>query len=331
MKRKVVLAVIILALLLPAAIFAAGDKEAGSGTPERDRPLVVLLWLGAQTPYGPPFISNFHFLANERGWDDVVFDGKFDAALQASQMDQAIAMKPDLIDLVALDAAAMAPGLKKAFEAGIPVVMDHTKANPEDEQYTVAYSGPDNYLEGVACAEIMHEALGGKGKVLMIEGAAGQEAQINRGKGFMDRLEELNSDIEIVAQQTAGWRKDLATQVMQDWITRYGDEIDGVYAQDDTMAVGAWIALEEAGYQKGDVAIVGMGGSREGLAAVNDGRLAGTVMQSPVPGSTKAIETIEKIFNQGIKPPQQLDPYFNWMDMPKVTKENVEQYLPGDW
>jgi ABC-type sugar transport system substrate-binding protein len=314
-------------VLVPAITFAgSGTKEEGE-----KKPVVVLLWLGAQTPYGPPFISNFHFLANEKGWVDIVFDGKFDAALQASQMDDAIAMKPDLIDLVALDAAGMAPGIRKAWEAGIPVLMDHTKANPEDEKYTVGYSGPDNYLEGVACAELMHDALKGKGKVVMIEGAAGQEAQINRAQGFIDRLEELDSKVEILARQTAEWRKDLATQVMQDWIVRYGDEIDGVYGQDDTLAVGAWVALEEAGYNKGDIVIIGLGGSREGLAAVNDGTIYGTVMQSPIPGSTKAIETIKKIFEQGIKPPKQLDPYFNWMDLPKVTKENVEQYLPGDW
>ncbi len=321
-RRKKILVLLIVCVMVPTMMFAQQAAK---------RPTIVLLWLGAQTPYGPPFISNFHFKANEQGWNDIVFDGRFDAALQASQMDQAIAMKPDVIDLVALDASAMAPGLKKAAAAGIPVVMDHTKANKEDEKYTVAYTGPDNYLEGVACAELMNEALGGKGKVVMLEGAAGQEAQINRGKGFTDRLKELNSKIEVIARQTAGWRKDLSTQIMQDWITRYGKEINGVYGQDDTMAMGAWVALDEAGYQKGDVVIIGMGGSREGLAAVRDGIIQGTVMQSPVPGSNKAIETIGKVLKAKLKPPKQLDPYFNWMDLPKVTKANVDKYLPGDW
>jgi ribose transport system substrate-binding protein len=330
MKVTARILVVVLALaVIPALAFASGGGEQKGGVEKK--PTVVLLWLGAQTPYGPPFISNFHFMANAKGWNDIVFDGKFDAALQAGQLDQAIAMRPDVIDLVALDASAMAPGLKKAAAAGIPVIMDHTKANKEDEKYTVAYTGPDNYLEGVACAELMNDALGGKGKVVMLEGAAGQEAQINRGKGFTDRLKELNSKIELIARQTAGWRKDLSTQIMQDWITRYGKEISGVYGQDDTMAAGAWVALEEAGYKKGDVVIIGMGGSREGLAAVRDGVIAGTVMQSPVPGSTKAIETIEKVLKAGMKPPKQLDPYFNWMDLPKVTKANVDKYLPGDW
>ena len=295
------------------------------------RPVIAYVMLGTQTPYVPPLVAEFHRLANENGWDDILYDAKFDAALQASQMDDAIAMRPSIIDLVALDATAMAPGIKKAHDAGIMVLMDHTKANSEDEQYTVGYTGPDNYLEGVACAELMNDALGGKGKVVMIEGASGQEAQINRAQGFIDRLAELNSEIEIIARQTAQWRKDLATQIMQDWIVRYGDEIDGVYGQDDTLAVGAWIALEEAGYKKGDLKLVGVGGSREGLAAINDGIMYGTVMQSPVIGAQKAIVTIKEIFDKNLKVGDQLDPYFRFMDLPKVTKKNVEKYLPGDW
>jgi len=300
--------------------------EAEDGSPH-----VALLWLGAQTPYGPPFIANFQFLANEMGWQSTIFDGKFDAALQASQMDDSIGMNPDVIDLVALDAAGMAPGIKKAFDAGIAVLMDHTPANEEDRQYTVGYTGPENYVEGLVAGELMNDALGGEGKIVIITGAAGQEAAISRPQGLKDKLVELNSNIEVLAEQTAGWDKAQANQVMADFITRYGDDIDGVFAADDTMAVGAWIALEEAGYNVGDLVIIGIGGSREGLAAIDSGIVYGTVMQDPVTGSSKAIDTIKLILEQGIKPPNQLDPYQNLMDHPSVTKDNVADYLPGNW
>lgn len=292
---------------------------------------VVNLWLGMGAPYCPPYRTTFEAGAAENGWDLVFFDGEFDAALQANQMDEAIAMNPDIISLCALDAAGMSAGIKKAFDAGIPVIVDHTMANADDQQYTIAYTGPDNYTQGLICGEMMNEKLGGEGKVVIITGAAGQEAAINRPGGFKDKLTELGSNIEVLAEQNADWDKAKATALMADWITRYGDEIDGVYGADDTLAVGAWIALQEAGYQKGDLILIGMGGSKEGLAAVKDGTIYGTVLQSPVAGAEAAIESIKIALEQGIKPPAQMDPYLRFMPLPKITAENVDQYLPGEW
>jgi ribose transport system substrate-binding protein len=282
-------------------------------------------------PYCPPYKATFEKGAADAGWDLVFYDGKFDAAVQAGQMDEAIAMKPDLIILCALDAAGMAPGIKKAFEAGIPVIVDHSKADDSVKQDTVGFTGPDNYTEGLIGGEMMNKELKGKGNVVIITGAAGQEAAINRPKGFKDKLVELKSEIKVLAEQTAEWDKAKATKVMEDYITRFGKEINGVYGADDTLAAGAWVALEEAGYKKGDVVIIGMGGSKEGLAAVKDGTIYGTVLQSPVDAANAAIKVIKMALEQGIKPPKQMDPYFNFMPLPQITAANVDQYLPGDW
>ena len=317
-----------------AATTAAAETTAAATTAaaETEAPKtykIVNLWLGMGAPYCPGYKSTFEAGCTENGWDLVFFDGEFDAALQASQMDEAIAMKPDLIILCALDAAGMAPGVKKAFDAGIPVIVDHSKA--EQPEYTIGFTGPDNYTEGLIGGEMMNQELGGKGNVVIITGAAGQEAAINRPGGFKDKLIELKSEIKILAEQPADWDKAKATAVMADWITRYGDEIDGVYGADDTLAAGAWVALEEAGYKKGDVIIVGMGGSKEGLAAVKEGLIYGTVLQSPVDAAIKAIEVIKMALEQNIQPPAQMDPYFNFMPLPEITIENVDEYLPGDW
>ncbi|HEA67526.1 MAG TPA: hypothetical protein ENI07_11985 [Desulfobacterales bacterium] len=329
LKRNVLAGLLIFAVFMSAQFIWAG----GSGEEEEKdtRPSVVLLWLGAQTPYGPPFIANYQFMANGNGWNSFIFDGRFDAALQASQMDDAIAMKPDLIDLVAMDSSAMSRGIKKAHDAGIMVLMDHGYSLDSDKQYTVGYTGPNDYMLAQNSAELLHNALGGEGKVVMLEGAAGQKGAIDRTQGFLDKLEELNSGLEVLAHQPAQWDKATSTKIMADWLVGFGDTIDGVYGQDDTIAIGAWIAIEEAGYEKGDIVIVGSGGSREGLAAVNDGTIFGTVTQDPVTGSTLSIKTIEKIFSKGLKPGDQIDPFYRYMAIVKITKENVEDFLPGVW
>jgi ribose transport system substrate-binding protein len=319
--------VLVAALLLIAAAttFAGGQGEAKGGK------LVVLLMIGMESPYCPPYVSNFTTKLNEAGVRTFMFNAKFDAQLQASQMDDAIAMKPALIVLFAADSQALAAGIKKAYDAGIPVLMSNNRPVKESEKYTVAYVGPDYYSQGQIAGEMMNELLKGKGSVVIVEGLAGQEAQINRSKGFIDKLKELKADIKVLAQQTASWRKDLAVQVMQDFITRYGTQIDAVYAQDDTMGIGAAIAVEEAGYRPGEIPIVSIGGSREGLKAVADGIVYGTVMQSPVIETNFMVPFVLDALKKGFKAGNQFDPYWNFMDMPKVSKANVEKYLPGDW
>ena len=193
----------------------------------------------------------------------------------------------------------MEPGIKKAFDAGIPVLADHSQV--AQTEYTIGYTGPDDYTEGLIAGEMMNKELGGKGNVVIITGAAGQDAAIKRPGGFKDKLVELKSEIKVLAEQPADWDKAKATAVMADWITRYGDEIDGVYGADDTLAMGSWVALEEAGYKKGDVIIVGSCGSKEGLAGVKAGFMYGTSSQSPVVGAQKAIEVIKMALEQNIQ------------------------------
>jgi ribose transport system substrate-binding protein len=323
LRMAVVLALV--GLLMPGVVFAKAKEK------PKQRKTVVLLMIGMQSPYCPPYVSNFTNLLNQAGISTFMFDAKFDAQLQASQMDDAIAMRPNAIVLFAADSQAMAPGIKKAHDAGIPVIMSNNKPVPESEKYTAMYVGPDYYSQAQLAGEMISEHLNKKGKIVIIEGLAGQEAQINRTKGLVDKFKELGANIEILAKQTAGWRKDLAVQVMQDFITRYGDEIEAVYAQDDTMGIGAAIAMEEAGYEPGTIPIFGIGGSREGLKAVADGVMFGTVMQSPIVETNGLVPFIVKVLEKNMKAGEQWNPYWNFMDMPKVTKANVEKYLPGDW
>lgn len=309
------------------------STEVSSGTEvsvELSGKKVALLVLGTSTPYIPPYMETVKKGFEDAGVSLTVFDANFDPSLQASQMDDAIALNPDLIVIFPLDVKALSAGIKKAFDKGIPILVDNGRVSEEDEQYTVGYVGPNNYQEGVVAAELMNEALGGEGKVVVIEGAPGQEAQINRLKGFEDRLAELNSKIEILAKQTANWVKADATKVMEDYIVRYPD-VNGVYAEDDTMAVGAWVAINEANIEKGKIKIVGVGGSKEGLAAVKDGALYGTVLQSPVIEAKLVLEKSFEILSKGMKAGDQFDPYLNYQDLPAVTAENVDEYLPGEW
>lgn len=318
-------------ILCLAAVFMFSAVLDATSQGKAAKKTVVLLMIGMESPYCPPFVSNFTVQLNADNVSTFMFNAKFDAQLQSSQMDDAIAMEPDLIVLFAADSQAMAPGIKKAYDAGIPVLMSNNRSVKESEPYILGYVGPDVYTEGKLAAELMNELLKGKGNVVMIEGLAGQEAQIMRAKGFLDKLAELKSSIKVIARQPADWRKDKAVQVMQDFITRYKTQINAVYAHDDTLAIGAAIAMEEAKMAKGKIPIIGIGGSREGLKAISDGVMYGTVMQSPVIETNGLVPVILQVLEKGMKPGDKISPFIQFMDMPKVTKANVEKFLPGDW
>ncbi|TFG63226.1 MAG: hypothetical protein E4H36_06145 [Spirochaetales bacterium] len=332
MKKGKVLVVLLLVMALvftAMSAFAAGGKEAGSAP--AGKKTIVLLMLGMESPYWPPYVANVQKIVEAAGMNYFMFNAKFDAQLQSTQMDDAIAMRPALITVFPADSKGIAPSIKKAYDAGIPVFVCNNPPAKESEAYSIAYAGPDIYKEGVAAAEMMNDAMKGKGKVVMIEGLAGQEAQIQRANGFIDRLKELGSKIEIIARQPADWRKDKAVTVMQDFITRFGKDIEGVYGQDDTLTIGAAIALQEAGIDPKSMVLQGIGGSKEGLKAVQDGVIYGTVMQSPIVETNLVAPMAVEMVKKGMKPGDHWNPYYNYMDLPKVTAANVAQYLPGDW
>lgn len=307
-------------------------KETASSVSESgDKPKVVFQALGSVAPYVAGQIRAYESIAEEYGWDFVVLDGQGDSVQNAKDMETAISMNPDVIISMSVDVAATSAAYKKAAEKGIPVLIETIAVLPEDEQYTVGYTGPNDYDHGVAVAEMMNEKLGGKGNVVVLTTPPGQSTTDLRMTGFTETLDKLGSDIKVLGVNNNDNMKDLAIEVMQDFITQFGDDIDGVYAMEDYGALGAQIALKEAGYTPEDVVVIGVGGSAEGLQAVKDGLIYGTTLQAPSIDCAQTAELVQKIIDGEIKPPVQLDPYFNYMELPKITAENVEQYLPGEW
>ena len=104
-----------------------------------------------------------------------------------------------------------------------------------------------------------------------------------------------------------------------------GDQIEFVYAHDGTMIYGAWSALEAAGYQPGDLIMVGLGGQKEELELIQKGVLTFTVNQPPSADSAMAISVLQKVFAG------EEVPYYNFIETPYITKDNVQDFLPGEW
>ena len=246
-----------------------------------------------------------------------------DIAKQANDIDSLIAVPVDFLFVTSLDGNAVIPSLMAAGDAGIPILAVSNEPAEPGQALLVAYSGPDDYVQGVIAAELMHEALGGEGNVVIIEGTPGQSTTAARNKGFDDGLAQLDSNIEVLARQTANWNPVNAKAVTEDFITQFGDRIDGLFSQDDNTAASAAEVLVAAGMK--DVKVVGTGGSINGVAAIRNGLVYGTMDQSPTTDAQQALR-IALDYLDGKKPAERRV----IIPMPKITAANVSEFK-GEW
>lgn len=234
-----------------------------------------------------------------------------DVSKQASQVTQFVNAGVDSIIIVPVQADSLGSQVKAAQAADIPVVAVNTALTGVDVDASVQ---PDDVAAGEQEATQMVEALGGEGNVVILEGPLGSSPQINRGKGIENVLAE-NADIKVLAKDTANWKRDEAVNKTKNWISAFGDDIDGVISQNDDMALGAIQALHEAGLT--DVSVVGIDGIEDGLKAVESGDMIGTSLQHGTVEMATGLAVAAKIV-RGEK--VSTEPVYT---MPAVTSENV--------
>lgn len=222
-------------------------------------------------PFGlPEYMSSWvnemkqHPLVQDGTVELTVLDGRFDANVQSNQMDTAITRQADAVIFAPIDADAAAAPVARAAAAGIPVIGAVTAAN--SDQLTT-YIGTNDVDGGRIITEKMVELLGGKGNVVMLEGPIGNSPQLRRREGI-DSVLEANPGIKLLASKTANWSRAEGLSVMENWLSLYGDAINGVIAQNDEMALGAIQAIEAKGMTTDQIKVVSIDGIQDGVRAV---------------------------------------------------------------
>jgi ribose transport system substrate-binding protein len=138
-------------------------------------------------------------------------------------------------------------------------------------------------------AAFLCDALGGSGKVVELEGIAGTSAARDRGQGFNDYMSSECAGVEIIAQQTANFNRAEGLSVFEN-ILQAEPEIDGVFAHNDEMILGAIEAAKAAG-RDSQIVFVGFDAVDDAVAAVDAGDLAATVAQQPAVMGQLGVET----------------------------------------
>ncbi|OIK01854.1 sugar ABC transporter substrate-binding protein [Streptomyces colonosanans] len=171
-----------------------------------------------------------------------------DAAKQSEQLDQMIADKVDVLLVDAVDAKAIAPGVKRAKDAGIPVIAyDRLAQGPID-----AYISFDNELVGQVQGRAILEALGSKAPSSKIVMMNGSDTDPNAAQFKEGALGELQGKVNIVkSYDTKDWKPENAKANMAEAIQSVGlGNIAAVYSANDGMAGGVIEALKGAGALK---------------------------------------------------------------------------------
>ncbi len=274
-------------------------------------------------PYCSGLLAAYEEQAELLNVDLTILNGQLEADLQAQQMDQLIAQQPDAIIAVPIDTRALIPGLARAQAAGIPVIDATIAVDPAGEEYVVGYVGIDDVLAGELSADLMIEALGGEGQVAVVAGSPGG-SEVLRTQGFVDQMAAEAPGIEIVAIEHGDFTKERALALTRDLISRFGDELDGIWAEDDTMASGVSQGVAEAEKSEA-IKVIGMNGNKAGCEEIAAGRMYGTIVQQPyVDGAWSVIYAVNVL--QGNMPGEYIP-----LTQPEITQENIDEWLPRCW
>lgn len=271
-----VLAVCLVALL--GCSHQGPDTKAGTaGETHAARPGAVTVGLAISTMNNPFFVAlreGAQDEANAVGITLITVDAQNDAAKQIAGVENLIQKKVPVILLNPTDSDAVANVVKEAVGAGIKVISLDRAVNGAAVSSHIA---SDNVAGGKMAGDFLLQKLGGKGRVVELAGVPGSSVARERGAGF-DSVIHGQAGVVLVADQPADFDRAKGLAVMEN-ILQGNKAIQGVFAQNDEMALGAQRAIEEAGLR--NVVIVGFDATADAVAAVKAGKLAATIQQKP--------------------------------------------------
>ena len=201
--------------------------------------------------------------------------GESDEQGQLAVFNDMINKEYDGILVSAISPGNLVPGAEEANKKGIEMVVSMDAFMPQIESTVGAW----HYQAGQLAAEYINEAIGGEGQVAIIQGLPKASPAISRTEGFKKWFEENNPKVEVVAVQNADWDRMKAKDVTDIWLKQYPD-LKGIYANNDTMAMGA-LESARAADKIGKIIIVGTDGTSEAKTSIANGELTATIDSFP--------------------------------------------------
>jgi ribose transport system substrate-binding protein len=282
----------VLAVFLSVALTGCGGQDAAPAAPFAPPPAagkatIGVVLLTRTHPFYQDLEAAMQAEAAKQGFELLVSTGEFDVARQKDQMADFVVRKVDAIVVCPADSTSIGTSVKAANDAGIPVFTADIKCLAEGVEVK-CHIATDNLEGGRLAAQALREAIGGSGRVGIIDHPE-VESVILRTKGFREETAK-SPEVTIVATLPGGGVKDKAFKAAEDLLQAHAD-LEGIFGINDDSALGALAAVEKAGRQD-EVKIVGFDAVPEAREAIKAGKIYADVIQKPDEIGQKTIEVI---------------------------------------
>ncbi len=246
-------------------------------------------------------------------------DAQGDIGKQLSQIQNFAAQHVDAIIVNTVDTSATPKMTKLAVAAKIHLV--YVNRMPEDKTlpHNVVFVGSDEHVSGQLQGDEIARRLNGKGRVVIIQGELSNNSTLLRTAG-VEKAAAAHPDMKVTQKQVANWQRSAAIDLVNNWIVS-GEKIDAIASNNDEMAIGAIIALQQAHIDPKTIVIAGVDGTADGLQEVEKGNLSFTVYQDSKGQGKGAVDSAIKLAKG-----EPVDS-FVWVPFQLVTKDNLNKFL----
>jgi ribose transport system substrate-binding protein len=299
--------------LVGCSMDEASSTKSGSESKDDGKLKVGLSMNTLNNPFFVAVKEGAEAQAKEDKVDLVITDAQNDPGKQLSDVENLLQQNIDVLIIDPTDSDAIAQAVKKANDAKIPVFTIDRSSNGGE---VITHIGFDALKSGNIAGNYLKDALGGKGKIVEIQGILGTNVGQLRSEGF-NEIVKATPGFEVVAQQAANFDRGEAMKVMED-ILQANPEIDGVYAANDEMALGALAAIEAAG-RLDEITLIGCDAIDPSIEAIKGGKLEATIAEPPFFLGKEAVITALKI-SKGESVEKEVI-----LDSTLVTKDNVNE------
>lgn len=187
---------------------------------------------------------------------------------QKAMVEEVLKDRPDIVIFIPVDDVAMIGSVKELNAANIPVVL----AGNRLPGGFVTFVGADDFEIGYRQARYLFEHLGGKGRIVVIEGTPAAPTNRERMRGYRRALAEF-AGIELIGTGVGNYQQPDAQRVMEKLLDDY-PQIDAVLAANDSMALGALEALKQANRT---AVVIGINGILPAVKQIETGALLASV------------------------------------------------------
>lgn len=306
-KRKRMVALLFACLFLVASLLAGcgGNQAANEG--EAKEPVIGMIIKYPGAPFVQAFIKGAEAKAAELGMRVEVKDGQADSLTIMNLMDNFITQGVDgFIMAGAVDLKAIVPGVERLNEAGIPIISLDTSPEGGVVDFFISF---DIEKSSAEAAEVFVQGIKDRnngevpaGVVIEITGSLEDMFAQACTSGFMSVVGQYPQ--LTVVQGEGKWNNVDANERASDLLTRYGDDVLGIYVHTpDIMGPGVVSAIESAGRDARNYGITGICMGPEGLELIKEGKILAIVGQPALESAELAVEYLYNIIN-GLPVPQ---------------------------